>query len=191
MKKSAISFKCYYEDSFSKEDQSGSEKLAAEFFAEFIHNTPIKIELLNSYLNAGRIDRFYQSLSDLKYLVEFSDSLNRYWYLLRAYSSALSKLKADHSVKNAKKLYSHYFEIYGDRRMLRKEHWFEKKRWEFLDELQLINSEDELSGFIFKYQQILSGNLKIYTSFITAFVANLKKLQTSPKPFRRSMVDGF
>jgi hypothetical protein len=185
MKRFALLFKNYYEESFSKEDQSVSEKLASEFFTDFIHYTPIKLELLGSYLKAGRIDYFYQSLSDLKYLVEFSDSLNRYWYLLRAYSSALSKLKADLSVKNAKKLYSHYFEIYGDRRTLRNEHWFEKKRWEFLDELQLINREDELSVFIGKYQQVLSENLKIYESFIMTFVNDLKKLHVFPKPVKR------
>jgi len=185
MKRIALSFKKYYEESFRKEDQSVSEKLATEFFADFIHYTPIKLELLDSYLKTGRIDYFYQSLSDLKYLVEFSDNLNRYWYLLRAYSTAISKLKADRSVKNAKKLYSHYFEIYGDRRMLRNEHWFEKKRWEFLDELQLINREDELSEFIFKYQQVLFENLKIYESFIMTFIADLKKLQVLPKPVRR------
>lgn len=185
MKKFALSFKTYYEESFSKEDQSVSKKLATAFFTDFVHYTPIKLELLDSYLKVGRIDYFYQSLSDLKYLVEFSDSLNRYWYLLRAYSTALSKLKANHSVKNAKKLYSHYFEIYGDRRTLRNEHWFEKKRWEFLDELQLINREDELSDFIFKYQQILSENFKIYVSFLMTFIADLKKLQVSPKSVKR------
>lgn len=187
MKKSALSFKCYYENSFNKEDRFLSKKLAAEFFAGFIHSTPIKLELLDSYLNKGNIDHFYQSLADFKYLVEFSDSLNRYWYLLRAYSGALSKLKANQSVKYSKKLYSYYFENYGDRRMLRKEHWFERKRWEFLDELQLINSEDELSCFIFKYQYALSENLKIYASFVLALVANLKKLQSSPKLLKQLM----
>ncbi len=182
MKKIALSFKNYFEESLKKEDQSVSEKLASEFFADFIHYTPIKLELLDSYLKAGRIDYFYQSLSDFKYLIEFSDNLNRYWYLLRAYSTALSKLEADQSVKNAKKLYSHYFEIYGDRRMLRSEHWFEKKRWEFLDELQLINREDELSDFICKYQQILCENFKIYESFVIALVVDLIKLQALSKP---------
>ena len=185
MKKVTLSFKNYFEESFSKKDKSVSEKLAKEFFADVIHYTPIKLELLDSHLKAGRIDYFYQLLSDFKYLVEFSDSLNRYWYLLRAYSTALSKLIADHSVKEAKKLYSHYFEIYGDRRMLRKEHWFEKKRWEFLDELQLINREDELEGFISKYLQVLSENLKIYVSFIMDFINDLKKLQALQKPVKQ------
>ena len=103
MKKVTLSFKNYFEESFSKKDQSVSEKLAKEFFADVIHHTPIKLELLDSHLKAGRIDYFYQLLSDFKYLVEFSDSLNRYWYLLRAYSTALSKLIADHSVQRREK----------------------------------------------------------------------------------------
>lgn len=185
MKKVTLSFKNYFEEAFSRKDQLVSEKLAKEFFTDVIFNTPIKLELLDTYLKAGHVNYFYQTLSDLKYLVEFSDSLNRYWYLLRAYSSALSKLNADHSVKSAKKLYSHYFEIYGDRRMLRKEHWFEKKRWEFLDELQLINRADELEGFISKYLQVLSENLKIYASFIMAFIDDLKKLLVSRKSVRQ------
>jgi len=183
--KSTQSFKNYYENIFSQDDQFISKILADEFFTDFIHETPIKLELLDSHLNSGRIDYLYQALSELKYLVEFSDSLNRYWYLLRAYSGALSKLKSDISVKNAKKQYSYYFEIYGDRRTLRNEHWFEKKRWEFLDELQLINREDELSNFICKYQQVLSESLKIYESFMMAFVVNLNKLQISSKPFKK------
>ena len=176
MKKSAHLFKIYYEDSFSKKDQLARQDLVSEFFNDFIRCTPIKLDLLNSYIKTGRIDCFYQSIIDLKYLVEFSDDINRYWYLLRAYSGALSKLKANQSVKESKKLYSYYFERYGDRRALRNEHWFEKKRWEFLDELQLIYREDELSDFIEKYQRVLSENLNIYASFIIAFISDLKKL---------------
>ncbi len=175
MKKTALSFKSYYENLFSQEDQFSSQNLAAEFFADFICYTPIKLKLLDSYLKAGHIDFFYQSLSDLKYLIEFSDHLNRYWHLLRAYSGALSKLKVNQTVKNSKKIYCHYFERYGDRRMIRNEHWFEKKRWEFLDELLLIYQEKELSSFIIKYQQVLDENLAIYTSFVMALITELKK----------------
>lgn len=181
MKKSALLFKSYYENYFIKNDEYLSQRLANEFFADFIRFTPIKLELLDSYIENGQIDDFYQSLTDFKYLVEFSDSLNRYWYLLRAYSSALSKLKANQTVKGSKKLYSYYFEKYGDRRMLRKEHWFEKKRWEFLDELQFIYGEDELSNFIYKYQQVLSENLNIYGSYIMAIVSDLKKIKLPEK----------
>jgi hypothetical protein len=185
MKKTALSFKNYYENSFSQEDQTASQNLAAEFFADFIYYTPIKLQLLESYLNAGHIDFFYQSLSDLKYLIEFSDNLNRYWYLIRAYSGALSKLKANQSVKNSKRIYCYYFEKYGDRRMIRNEHWFEKKRWEFLDELQLIYQEKELSSFIIKYQRVLAENLDIYASFVMALIVDLKKYKTVPDAVKK------
>jgi hypothetical protein len=66
---------------------------------------------------------------------------------------------------------------YGDRRFLRKEHWFEKKRWEFLDELITIYSKDELDVFMQKYLMILSENFKIYESLILSFVNDLKKTQ--------------
>jgi hypothetical protein len=190
MKKSAISFKEFYEASFLKEtDQSMSQKNVDDFVADFIYYTPIKLELLESYLRAGNIDFFYNSLTDLKYLVEFSDNLNRYWYLIRAYSGALSKLKANQSVKGAKKLYSYYFEKYGDRRTIRNEHWFEKKRWEFLDELHAIYSEDELEAFILKYQRILFDSLEIYMSFVMAFINDLKRLQTSATQVKKLSAD--
>jgi hypothetical protein len=190
MKKSAISFKEYYEASFSKEaDQSVSQKNVEEFVADFIYYTPLKLELLESYLNAGKIDFFYNSLNDLKYLIEFSDNLNRYWYLLRAYSGALAKLKADQSAKGAKRLFSYYFEKYGDRRTIRNEHWFEKKRWEFLDELHAIYSENELETFILKYQRILTESMEIYVSFLLAFINDLKKLQTSAAVLKKMNTD--
>ena len=97
--------------------------------------------------------------------------------MLRAYSGALAKLKSEHSVKSSKKLYSYYFSKYGDRRLLRNEHWFEKKRWEFLDELQCVYTEVELENFIIKYHQILTESMKIYVSFLMAFIKDLKNLQ--------------
>lgn len=178
---SAKPFKEFFDASFKNEDdQLGALKLSQEFISDFIHYTPIKLELFESYLSGGHIDLFYKSLSDLKYLVEFSDNLNRYWYLLRGYSGALAKLKEDQTVKGSKRLYSYYFEKYGDRRILRNEHWFEKKRWEFLDELQGIYTEEELGNFILKYQQILAENLKNYMSFLMLFIKDLKDIQISP-----------
>jgi hypothetical protein len=176
---SAQLFKEYFEASFNKEaDQPRAMKLSSDFFDDFIQFTPIKLEMLQSYLTAGNIDFFYNSLADLKYLVEFSDNLTRYWYLLRGYSGALAKLKADKTVKGSKKLFSYYFNKYGDRRILRNEHWFEKKRWEFMDELQLIYTEDELEKFILKYQKVLSEYLEIYISFMMMFIRDLKNLQS-------------
>lgn len=181
MEKSAKSFKAFYEASFMAAGHDLSKKLVDEFINDFIYYTPIKLEVLQSYLNVGQIDTFYNSLGDLKYLVEFSDNLTRYWYLLRGYSGALAKLKANQTVKGSKKLYGYYFDKYGDRRSLRNEHWFERKRWEFLDELQSIFSEDELEIFILKYQRVLNENMAIYVSFVLAFINDLKKLQpTNP-----------
>ena len=190
MKKSALLFKEFYEASFNKEaDQSISQKHVEEFIADFIHYTPIKLELLESYLKVGKIDFFYNSLNDLKYLIEFSDNLSRYWFLLRAYSGALAKLKADQSAKGAKRLYSYYFEKYGDRRTIRNEHWFEKKRWEFLDELHAIYSESELETFILKYQRILTESMEIYVSFLIAFINDLKQLQPSDAVVKKFNTD--
>ncbi len=185
MEKSAHLFKSYYEDFFVHEDEMVRQKLVNKFFDDFVRFTPKKLDLLKTYITTSRFDFFYQSLMDLKYLVEFSDNINRYWYLLRAYSGALSKLKANQSVKESKKLYSYYFEKYGDRRMLRNEHWFEKKRWEFLDELQLIYREDELSYFIKKYQLVLSENLDIYVSFIMAFITDLIESDPSVEEMKK------
>lgn len=168
----------FFEASFKKgSDEQNAKKLADEFFADFIYFTPIKLELLQSYLRIGQVSLFYKSLIDLKYLIEFSDNLNRYWHVLRGYSESLSKLKADPSVKNSMRLYGYYFDKYGDRRAIRNEHWFEKKRWEFLDELHSVYTEDELQKFIRKYQVILEENFKIYVSFMMVFLNELEKLQ--------------
>lgn len=172
---SAKSFREYYEVSFfDGRDNAEAQKLADEFFTTFIHNTTQKIELLESYLSKGDIDLFYDSITELKYLIEFSDNLSRYWHLIRGYSGALSKLKAEMTVKGAKNLYAYYYSKYGDRRFLRDEHWFEKKRWEFLDEMQNIYFEDDLRKFFQKYEQVLSENMKIYTSFIMMFIIDLE-----------------
>jgi hypothetical protein len=177
---SASSFKEFYEASFFKgENPKQEKKLSEKFFADFVYNTPLKLELLESYLSEGQIDQFYMLLPDLKYLIEFSDDLNRYWHLLRAYSGALSKLKNDLSVKGAKNLYAYYFSKYGDRRFLRNEHWFEKKRWEFLDEIQNIYSEDQLRQYFVHYQIITIENMKIYSSFLMLFIKDLENLDTT------------
>lgn len=175
---SAKSFKEYFEASFLNEaDQKKAALLSQYFFTDFLYCTPLELQLLGSHLNDGNIDLFYKSLSNLKYLVEYSDNLNRYWYLLRAYSGALAKLKSDQTVKGSKKLYLYYFNKYGDRRLIRNEHWFEKKRWEFLDELQSIYTDKDLSNFVRKYSLVLLETMKIYNAYLTSFMNDLKQLQ--------------
>jgi hypothetical protein len=176
---SASSFIEFYKASFLQdENPQRAQKLAEEFLADVVYFTPLKLDMLESYLSGGHIDLFYKSLTDLKYLVEFSDDLNRYWHLLRAYSGALSKLKDDLTVKGAKNLYAYYFSIYGDRRALRNEHWFEKKRWEFLDEMLNIFSEHELRSFFLKHQHVLVENLAMYSSFLMRFIKDVEKENT-------------
>jgi len=177
MGNSVQSFKEFYETSFLKESPENANRLASEFFRNFILSVPRKIDLLESYVKSGRISDFYNQLNDFKYLIEYSDDLSRYWYFMRGYSGALAKLKADKTVKGAKKLYVYYFEKYGDRRTIKDEHWFEKKRWEFLDELQTIYSDYELDLFIEKYTFQLIENFEIYCSFLRTFVNDLKRYQ--------------
>lgn len=174
---SARSFKEFQEASFLLEqNQEQAKKLADEYFQNFIEVTPYKLRLLEDFLASDQIDFFYTSLADLKYLIEFSDDLSRYWHLLRGYSGALARLKADLTVKGAKNLYVYYFNIYGDRRMLRKEHWFEKKRWEFLDEMQNIFFENDLHTFYKKYKYVLAENFQIYNAFLMLFINDLKSI---------------
>lgn len=178
----AKAFTTFFYDSFSNGlNDSGAQKLADGFIQDFIHLTPVKLELIRSYLDACQFELFFQSLNDLKYLNEFSDNFNRYWYVIRAYSGALAKMKRNYSIKGSKKIYYYYYQKYGDRRPLRNEHWFEKKRWEFLDELQLIYSENELDKFMFKYQQKLIESLKLYASYVLRLVAELKRVNRYSK----------
>jgi len=169
-------FKEFYLASFTRDaDSKESQRLSDEFIANFIATTPVTLHRLQTYLNEGKIEEFYSALPELKFLVEFSDYLNRYWYLLRGYSGALAKLKSNPTVKGTKRLLSYYFEKYGDRRILRNEHWFEKKRWEFLDELNDLFNDVEIELFLVKYQRILSNNFEIYTSFVMSFISCLEE----------------
>jgi hypothetical protein len=181
MDNSVQSFKDYHEAFFMNENPGKAKELASEFFRGFILSMSEKTVLLETFLNQRKIDDFYNLLSDFKFLVEYSDEISRYWYFLRAYSGALAKLNSDRSVKGAKKLYSYYFEKYGDRRTIRDEHWFEKKRWEFLDELYGIFNEYELEAFIKKFQNILTENFATYSSLLLTFVFDLKGLQVNSK----------
>lgn len=181
MGNSVQAFRDFYVASFIKEGQGDAEQLASAFFKRFYVSITQNCILLESYLKAGKISDFYNSIGELKYLVEYSDDLSRYWFLIRAYSGALAKIEADKTVKGAKKLYAYYFEKYGDRRTIKDEHWFEKKRWEFLDELQGIYNEYELELFVNKFLHILNENFRIYASLLNAFINDLKRIQTFEK----------
>lgn len=177
----AKSFAAFFNESFHEGmSEMNGQKLADSFILDFIHLTPVKLSLIKSYSEVAQFDLFYLLLADLKFLNEFSDNFSRYWCVIRGYSGALAKLKRDYSVKGSKKIHGYYFQKYGDRRPLRNDHWFEKKRWEFLDELHDIYSEKELNEFMYKYQLKLNENLKIYVTFIHKFIKDLKKLSKFP-----------
>jgi len=164
----------FFESSFQDEkNRTEQSPNVSKFFSEFVKDTPLKLEKLEDFLKEGRIDQFYQLLIELKYLVEFSDDLNRYWHVLRAYSEALMKLKSQMTVKESKRIYSYYFDKYGDRRLIRQEHWFEKKRWEFLDELQNIYSNDKLCVFILKYEKVLFDDFRIFVSHVVQIISGV------------------
>lgn len=175
MRNSVKSFKQFYDTSFSLgTDADQAKKMSGEAIADFIYYIPEKLDLLESYQEAGQFELLYQTVADLKFLIEFSNEISRYWYVVRGYSGALAKLKADQTVKGSKRVYGYYFDRYGDRRMLREEHWFEKKRWEFLDELNSIFSESELDRFMLKYTRILSDDLHVFITNVMLFVIELK-----------------
>lgn len=172
--KSVALFRAFHKANFLTENNlANADYLANEYVDDFIEFMPLKIKILNSYIEEGKIDYFYNSLADLKYLIEFSEDFNKYWFILRAYSSTIAKLMKNQSLKNSKKLYYHYYSVYGDRRGLRDVNSFEFKRWEFLDELNIINTEQELQTFISKYILVLNENWKIYSSFINLFIGKL------------------
>lgn len=175
MRNSVKSFKQFYEASFEPQiDADQAKMLSSEAIADFIYFTPEKLDMLESYMDAGQFELLYMSMSDLKFLVEFSDEISRYWFAVRGYSGALAKLKANPTVKGSKKIYSDYYSRYGDRRILRNEHWFEKKRWEFLDELNGIFLETELDRFMVKYSRVLAQDLNIFISNVMLFIIDLK-----------------
>lgn len=173
--KSVTLFKEFHKANFTSENSTtNSDSFFHEYIADFVEYIPLKMSILNSYIEERKIDYFYNSIADLKYLIEFSEDFNKYWYILRAYSSTISKLMVNPNIKNSKKIYNHYFSKYGDRRALREENAFEKKRWEFLDELNTINTEQELQVFINKYNKVLAENWITYSSFIYHFIHELK-----------------
>jgi hypothetical protein len=147
--------------------------------ADFIAVTNGRLESLKNLLEERKLNEFYFALPEFRYLAEYSNDLSRYWYLMRGYSGALSKLAYDKNVKGAKKLYTYYFEKYGDRRIIRKEHWFEKKRWEFLDDMQDVFNEYELEIFFRKYTMALDETFKTYSSFLKRFINDLRRLENS------------
>lgn len=131
---------------------------------------------LQDHLDTLNIQSFYDQIEDLKYLIEYSDELNKNWYMIRAYSGALRKLLNEKTVENASNVYLYYEQTYGGRRILRSENWFEQNRWEFIDELRSVDSVLKLNGFIEKRTKKLNGFFQSYKSELLIFLDQLQKL---------------
>ena len=175
--KAAESFVSYFESSYTVgKDLTIVSNLSDEFFCDFIRLTPLSMDKLQDYLGSSQWGKFHLKLNDLKYLCEYSDNLSRYWYILRGYSSALEKISDKPTVKNTKQVYVYYYNRYGDRRILKDEHWFEKLRWEFLDEIPKIYLEAELNNFIVKYHQAVQILLNEYRKDLENFIREVQFL---------------
>ncbi len=125
---------------------------------------------LQGYIDSMDMQSFYQKIEDLKYLIEYSDELNKNWYMIRAYSGALARLLEKKTAEHAIEVYSYYEQTYGGRRILKDENWFEQNRWEFLDELKSINSMEKLDSFVEKRTKKLNGFFLAYKSELLIFI---------------------
>ncbi|PTN02417.1 hypothetical protein [Mangrovibacterium marinum] len=143
---------------------------------EFTASVTDTLSNLQQKLDSGAIQAFYEQIESLKYLIEYSDELNKNWYLIRAYSGALKRLMQEKTVEHAAKVYAYYEQTYGGRRVLRSENWFEQQRWEFIDELKTIGSQEALNKFLEKRTKKLNGYFQGYKSELLLFIQDLQKL---------------
>ena len=159
----AVSFINYFRSSLDKEIQEPGfgENISKDFFCDFIQFTPSILRELSIYIDDKRIGLFYNRLNDLKYLCVFNENLNLFWFSMRALSGTLFRLNSPGGLENAKKLHCYYLEKYGDRKVLRDENWFENRRWIFIDSLEKVTTEEELSTLIENNSKMLFGKLSI------------------------------
>ena len=151
------------------------KKISKDFFDDFIKYTPKTISELNQYILDDRISLFYSKLNDLKYLCIFDEELNKYWFAMRGLSGAIAKLLVKKDLENARKVHQYYIHKYGDRIALRDENWFENKRWQFLDSLEILNSDDQLSHFINQNKIVLKCYLDNYHFHVNCFIGDIRK----------------
>ncbi|WP_163712253.1 hypothetical protein [Mangrovibacterium lignilyticum] len=157
-------------------DQSVGQKTSNETITRFTESTQKTLIQLQSYIDERKLDQFYKEIEELKFMIEYSDELNKNWLFIRAYSGALRFLLKDISVINAKDVFVYYEVRYGGRRILRNENWFEQIRWEFLDELQTANDQVKLSQFVSKRVKKLNDCFQVYKSELLLFIQSLQKL---------------
>lgn len=152
---------------------NSAENQALIDFSTMVNET---LTQLQWHIDKLEIEAFYKKIEPLKYLIEYSDELNKNWYLIRAYSGAISRLLISETLENAVAVYLYYENTYGGRRILRDENWFEQNRWDFLDELKAADSEEKLHKFIQKRTKKLNQYFQVYKSELLLFTEELIKL---------------
>lgn len=140
---------------------------------ELVKTVKETLSSMQEYIDSQNIHSFYNSLADLKFFIEYADEINKNWYLVRAYSGALYRLLQSVSVENAADVFQYYESKYGGRRIIRNENWFEQQRWDFLDELQLVDSVPALHKFIDKRIKRLNSSFQVFKSELLIFIKTL------------------
>lgn len=128
---------------------------------------------MQEQIDNKNIRAFYESLADLKFFIEYTDEINKYWYLVRAYSGALTRLLQAVSIENAGEVFQYYESKYGGRRIIRNENWFEQQRWDFLDELQSVKTVEALQKFVDKRTKKLNDSFQVLKSELLIFLQNI------------------
>ncbi|HKJ43267.1 MAG TPA: hypothetical protein VKA27_14315 [Sunxiuqinia sp.] len=166
----------YFNAAYRPEESVESSTLSNEFVEEFIAYIPDFIDELETNLLKHEIGDFYVKIKNLKYLCEYSEEFNRCWLLLRAISGGLKRLLDEPTLNHATEVYVYYYSKYGGRRRLRDENWFEHHRWDFLDKLAVLKSDDELNEFILERIEGLSSYFYLYRKELESFINDLKRL---------------
>ena len=166
----------YFNTAYTIKEGNEPAKITNEFLDEFVMSVPEIIEELEKHLLKHEISDFYIKIKNLKYLCEYSEEFNRYWLLLRATSGGLKRLLEEPTVDHATEVYIYYYSMYGGRRKLKDENWFENLRWDFLDTMADMRTDDELNEFILEKIESLSSYFRLYKKELEFFIIELKKL---------------
>ncbi|MGQ8338276.1 hypothetical protein ACUNWD_17110 [Sunxiuqinia sp. A32] len=175
---SARTFVNYFTSSYhlAKGVKKKGSTLRNEFLEEFVVYIPEIIEELEGCIQNNDVSTFYHKLNNLKFLCEYTDTINRYWYLLRAYSGGLMRLADCPNQQKAVEVYIYYYNKYGGRRILKDENWFENLRWKFLDQLIEVEDDKELYVLIDDTYLSLAKFFDIYKTELLNFLQSVKEI---------------
>ncbi len=148
-------------------------------FTTFLNALPSILSDMQTDINLRNISDFYLKLSRFKHFIEYSDILNTHWYVLRAYSGGISRILEKPTVDNSQDVFYYYYKKYGDRRLLKDENWFEKKRWDFLEELVEIKDNQQLESFIKDKIEIINQYFDEYKAEVIRFTSHMDRILKS------------